>query len=84
MKKWNYLYGVLFGIIMIAACFNYNEAMASREISYQVQPGDTIWSVVSPYCKDGQQVQAFVYETSKKNGGSNIRPGDEIVLVIPR
>ena len=84
MKKWNYLYGLLAGFIMVAACFSYNEAMASREISYQVQPGDTLWAIIEPYCKNGDQVQAFVYETSKKNGGSNIHAGEQITLVIPR
>lgn len=83
-KKWNLLYGIIIGALMIAACFSYNEAMQSKEISYKVKPGDTIWNVVEPYCKDNRQTQAFVYETAQRNGGSVIHAGDEIVLVIPR
>jgi hypothetical protein len=79
MKTW--LYVMLF--VIAAAFTSYSTAMDSQEIQYVVKPGDTIWSVVETYCATNEQTRAFVYETQRRNGGANIRAGQEIILIVP-
>ena len=53
---------------------------SGNPVVYIVQPGDTLWEIADKFNLEGTDIRHTVEELAKVTGGSNLQPGQRIVL----
>lgn len=83
MKRiWSLLFIIIF-IISLSYKYTSSEAITTREYTYIVKKGDTLWDIAKSYNNNNQDVREIIFNIKKQNKiDSLIYPGQEITIKI--
>ncbi len=55
---------------------------AGETTIYVVQPGDTLWSIARIVSPSGRDIRVTVHDLQNLNGGSNLIPGQQLIVPL--
>ena len=74
---------LLCAVLLIAIGISCKADVQTKQVTYIVQPNDTLWQIADEYCPKNMDKREYIFNLKKHNGlGDYIQPYDHIEILV--